>query len=291
MITHNQQICRSCKSCLIVCSRQNFVLDENRKVQLATYAQDTCLGCGHCLSVCPEEGALVLSPYGPVKLRPVGSLPSAGDMSMLLYSRRSCKKFRKDVVPTREDIEQLIDVARYAPTGHNSQDVSYIVLTSLDKVRNLGEAGLNAFRRIMGLDKDRLVELIGKEKAYIVNLMAPRLQWHVDIYDNTGSMELTNNAPCVILVYGPGPNRDDSFINATLAAHNMALQAVTMGLGTCMLGLLTMAINQSPDSLGELGIEMPQGRRLYEILAVGVPAQGFTIRNIPPRKAADVVYI
>jgi len=291
MITHNQQICSSCKSCMTVCSRRNFILDESRKVQLASYAQDTCIGCGHCLSVCPEAGALALSPYGPVELRPVGTLPSAEHMSMLLYSRRSCKKFRRDAAPARDHIEQLIDVARYAPTGHNSQDVNFIVLTSLDKVRQLGQAGLNAFRFVLGIEKGELAERIGKEKAYIVELMAPRLQWHIDIYDTTGSVELTNNAPCAILVHGPGPNRDDSFINATLATHNMALQAVTMGLGTCMLGLLTMAINQSPDSLIEIGIELPPGHTLYMILAVGVPAPGFTIRHIPPRKAANVVYI
>ena len=291
MIIHNQEICRSCKSCVAVCARQNFILDENENVLVAEYAEATCLGCGHCLSVCPEEGALMLSTYGPVRLRPVESLPSPEDMSMLLYSRRSCKKYRQDVLPSPEDIGQLIDVARYAPTGHNSQDVSYIVLTNPDKVRQLGEVGLNAYRFILALDSDTLEGAIGKEKAYIINLMAPRLQWHIDMYDKTGSMEITNNAPRAILIHGPGPNRDDSFINATLAAHNISLQAVSMGLGTCMLGLLVAAINQSTESLGEIGIEIPQGNRLYMIMALGVPAKGFTIRNIPPRKAASVTYV
>ncbi|MBA7589722.1 hypothetical protein ES708_31811 [subsurface metagenome] len=233
----------------------------------------------------------MLSPYGPVELRSVESLPSPKDMSMLLYSRRSCKKYRKDVLPARKDIEQLIDVARYAPTGHNSQDVSFIVLTDPDKIRKVGEAGLNGYRRILKLDSDTLVREVGKEKAYIVNLMAPRLQWHIDMYDKTGSMELTNNAPCAIIIHGPGPNRDDSFINATLATHNMSLQAMSMGLGTCMLGLLTAAVTQSTESLREIGIEIPQGQRLYMILAVGVQAKGFTIRSIPPRKAPSVTYV
>ena len=52
-----------------------------------------------------------------------------------LRSRRSCRKF-KSVMPSREDIDQIIGVGLYAPTGMGKQSTRIIAVTN-KKLRDL----------------------------------------------------------------------------------------------------------------------------------------------------------
>ena len=46
----------------------------------------------------------------------------------IIISRRSIRQFKNEPVP-RNVIEQILDLARYAPTASNDQNVGYIVIT------------------------------------------------------------------------------------------------------------------------------------------------------------------
>jgi ferredoxin len=84
-----------------------------------------CMRCGHCVGICPT-GSLTHKEM-PSEKTPViaKSLEiSFKQCAQLIKSRRSIREFQdKDV--SKEDIERIIDVARYAPTGHNMQEVQW----------------------------------------------------------------------------------------------------------------------------------------------------------------------
>ncbi|MCR4690196.1 MAG: nitroreductase [Lachnospiraceae bacterium] len=57
------------------------------------------------------------------------------DLQQVLRSRRSCRNF-KPVMPSREDIDQVMGVGLYAPTGMGKQSTKIIAVTN-KKLRDL----------------------------------------------------------------------------------------------------------------------------------------------------------
>jgi len=80
-------------------------------------------------------------------------------------------------------------------------------------------------------------------------------------------------APVVILISGPeDAAAPHSARNASLAAENMILQATELGLGTCYLFALTLALNgaENRDLAQEAGV--PEGYAVQCAVAVGYAA-------------------
>jgi nitroreductase len=76
-------------------------------------------------------------------------------------------------------------------------------------------------------------------------------------------------------------------INCALALRNIELLAVTMGLGTCWVGLLVGAASRSRSIAKSMGL--PKNRRIYGALMVGHPAERYSYSV--PRKARSVTWI
>jgi nitroreductase len=60
----------------------------------------------------------------------------------LVRSRRSVRDFRAEAVPA-EVIAQLLDAARWAPSGYNLQPVHFVVVKGVDRKAELREAGMD----------------------------------------------------------------------------------------------------------------------------------------------------
>lgn len=61
---------------------------------------------------------------------------SAEQGEHFLRSRRSIRAYQNRSVP-REELTRLIEMARYAPSGHNSQCVEWLVLDNREELRKL----------------------------------------------------------------------------------------------------------------------------------------------------------
>ncbi len=100
-------------------------------------AENLCINCGHCVAVCPH-GAFSLTTMEADTCPAVDGnlLPSFAIVSHMIRARRSIRVY-KDKRVGREVLEKLIDTARYAPTGKNTQLVRWLIITNKDTIKEL----------------------------------------------------------------------------------------------------------------------------------------------------------
>jgi NAD-dependent dihydropyrimidine dehydrogenase PreA subunit len=127
--------CISCGDCVTACPA--IFLREGERIR--TVEEEHCTLCGHCLAFCPED-AITIQELAP---REFPDLPadlkiSPETLATFMRSRRSCRVFADKEVP-RQALEKLIDLARYAPSGHNSQNFEFIVAQNRELVRTLAQ--------------------------------------------------------------------------------------------------------------------------------------------------------
>ena len=127
--------CIACGDCATACPAI-FVL-EGEKIR--TFDEEHCTLCGHCLAFCPVDAISIqeLDP-GEFPDLPKDLRISPETLATFLRYRRSCRVFADKEV-SRQALEKLIDMARYAPSGHNSQNFEFIVINNRQMVRTLAQ--------------------------------------------------------------------------------------------------------------------------------------------------------
>jgi nitroreductase/NAD-dependent dihydropyrimidine dehydrogenase PreA subunit len=292
IISLNEEECISCGLCVEVCVRSNFYYDDLQKVRVIENARDYCIDCGHCAAVCPIEKVLIFEGHEtePATVLPI---PDPQIIHNFLCSRRSIRRF-SDTPLTREQLESLIDIGRYAPSGHNSQDYHFAVIVGNEQVKIVGKSVLKFYKKILRRIDTFLGGLVirviaGKSSYNVLKEMAPRLKQHISHYEETGSIHMVWDAPCLILIHGPEGNV--SQMNSTLAGYNIILKAHSMGLGTCILGLLQGGIKYAKEGLDTVGVTIPGNHKIHMILCVGVPHKSIKFKKIPPRNPPNVQYV
>jgi nitroreductase len=203
----------------------------------------------------------------------------------IIISRRSIRQF-KDLPVPRDVIEQILDLARYAPTASNDQNVGYIVIT--DK-KLIEEAANNIFGFVSRL-YNKTKKGIGR---IIVNLTGLTNNRYLKVMDyvqkqnaETGRDFILHNAPVLILIYAPRNARFASD-NCNIAATAIINYAHALNLGTCLIGFMVMFLRYSRTLRKKFGI--PKGMRIYASLVMGYPAYRYT--NTVSRKKPEVQWL
>jgi nitroreductase/NAD-dependent dihydropyrimidine dehydrogenase PreA subunit len=230
-----------------------------------------CLVCGHCVAVCPH-GALS---HGQV---PIESSPPIDDAQKVtpeqavqfLRSRRSIR-FYQDKPVEREKIERLIEVARYAPTGGNSQLVEWLVLSNRSEIHKIAGLAVEWLRQFLQ-GNPRVAEAV------------PYLPRTVAAWD-AGYDSLLRNAPVLIVASAP-MEAVNGMVDLALSLSYLDLLAPTMGLGTCWAGLLQGPLLASPPIKEALGIPMKHPHH-YPMM-VGYPAVKYF--RVPERKPPRITF-
>lgn len=201
----------------------------------------------------------------------------------LVKHRRTIRRFKPDPVPD-EDIEKIIEAARWAPSGFNMQPWDFVVIRD----RQLREA-------IRGWIHDYHKLVMKTESAREAWQRVPRRPSHDPEMDY-------RIAPVYILVLGdtrtlkglPTSMRYDaerrqaihtsSLANAYLY---MALAAETLGLATEWTSSVAVAYTHclTKDLLG-----IPPELEIYDMMAVGYPAYKLTTRKLLRDKDKMVHY-
>src|SRR5262245_21579351 len=108
--------CLRCGACLDVCPQRVLRPDGEGPPSTDPEAEGLCIRCGHCAAAC-APGALSHREV-PSPLRPAPPPPSPESVLAWLEGRRSARAYRADPVPAAA-VRELLEGARYAPTGHN----------------------------------------------------------------------------------------------------------------------------------------------------------------------------
>lgn len=125
LIIVNQEKCVKCGFCVNECPEQILRLGKNGPEEICP---EDCLACGHCVAVCPKEALdNIKTPLAnQINSKKFPKL-SSKDAANFLRSRRSIRSYKKTTVP-REKLIDLVNIAHFAPSGHNLQGISYVII-------------------------------------------------------------------------------------------------------------------------------------------------------------------
>jgi len=204
--------------------------------------------------------------------------------------------FKPDPVP-KKVLQELLDVARWAPSGGNVQPWYFQVLA--------GEALARVTARLMekattwdGHDYTNTRPDLPRTGPYS-KLLAPRRELLKKIQDpiyyppGTKDLEAAQlehrkhmlrffDAPCVIIV-GSDDRGSNSIVSIGAIAQTICLAALTYGLGTCVMGIPVLW----PEVFREL-LNIPRDRAIVTSVAIGHPDLKAPINTFPrPREPLD----
>ena len=219
--------------------------------ELVPGGEQACLSCGHCVAVCPHDA---LS-HDQIPLEECPAIDKELNINerqavQFLRSRRSIRFFR-DEPPDKATIQRLIEIARYAPTGGNTQLVEWLVLTNRDKIKEMAGMAVDWMRTVL-------------EKT--PHSAPPYMPVVVRSWD-MGFDAVLRNAPVLVVASAPKETGKNGMVDVTLALSYFELAAPTLGLGTCWAGLLQGALLFSSAARETLGL--PKGHPYHYPMMVG----------------------
>jgi nitroreductase/NAD-dependent dihydropyrimidine dehydrogenase PreA subunit len=264
----DKQTCTQCGICAAICPRGIIYFREKSYPRLLPKAGENCARCGHCVAVCPS-GSLTHIDI-PVKQCPPldRSLDvTAEQCTQLVKGRRSIRVYQDKKV-SREEIERIIEVARYAPTGHNSQAVRWLVINDKDEVHRLSEIGADWMRWVIRNDP---------QLAPMLESALQRQESGIDVF--------LRDAPAVVIAFAEKSN-PVAYIDCVIALSYFDLIADSMELGCCWAGYFIFAAISFPHMIEALSL--PEGHQVYGALTVGYPRHKY--QRIPLRKPPSITW-
>ena len=188
-----------------------------------------------------------------------------------IYTRRSTRNYKPDAVE-KEKLTKILEAARQAPSGGNSQSNHFLVIQNrevLGKLIALTEAG---FRK---MEAD--------ETTY------PSLRHAIEA-SKKGGYVFCYNAPLLIAV----ANRKDygnNIADCACALENMMVAANALDLGSCYINQLRW-LNEDETLLDYLrSFGMKENERVYGAVIIGYPASGLPNRSLMAQKGNEVTLI
>jgi len=286
-ITINRNQCKKDGLCASVCPADIFVQREKLTIP-ELVDEETCIACGHCVAVCPQN-AIQHSEFPLTTTRAIQfeKMPTTDQVLELLKSRRSIRAFR-DKPLAKETIESIIDGARFAPSGHNSQSTQYLVVQDRAVLNQVSATVIEYLQfevRRFANPLFRTLALLGdREKTESGLHEIPRFKQMTRSFES-GADPILNDAP-LLLAFHARRTVGYADVNAQLALQNASLVAHSLGIGHFYTGWvlapcrapMARAWNRRIPSL----IGVPPGNELYGALALGYPIPKF--KNMIERK-------
>jgi nitroreductase/NAD-dependent dihydropyrimidine dehydrogenase PreA subunit len=264
LITVDHTKCTQCGICIAECPI--LVLHMGDRGPKAINPEN-CFACGHCVAVCPH--AAMDNTLTPLDQQlPITASPALNKESAMrfLRSRRSIRSYKKTPVP-REQLRELVEIARIAPTGSNHQGVSYIIVED---------------RKIV--EKAALVILEWLENNQNIY---PYFNIIIQAFREKGIDTILRSAPHLILAISASDfqfGRESSIFSLAY----LELYAPTLGLGSCWAGIFEMCAFSGYEQLLRL-FDIPNDKKITGAVMVGYPK--YRYQRLPDRNPLDVVFL
>lgn len=281
-IEKREDKCIECMLCVRDCVMGVWRIVDGKSRPVET---ELCNRCSHCIAICPCD-AVIHDGLGQGDIAAVNRKNLRPDVYRdIIISRRSVRRFKNEPVPGAM-IENIIDLARYAPSASNSQNVGYIIITDKRLIESTAAGLFRLGNRLYNATKKGIgrffVNLTGLSKNRYLKVM----DYVQEQNAQTGRDFVLHNAPVLILIHAPErqPFASD---NCNIAAATMINYAHALGLGTCFVGILTLALRLNGRLRKKLGV--PQKERVYAALVMGYPQHRYT--NTVSRKNPEVKWL
>lgn len=188
----------------------------------------------------------------------------------IIHGRRSVRNFTDQAV-TKQDIEDIIDCARYAPSDTNSQTWEFIAITNRELIKNIEaitweqlhkraaaaeEQGLSREARLLVKSFGPYATAFSDAPVLIICLATPYTsKFREKIFDP-------------VRLVPDSVWEEEGIKSSCLASQNLMLAAHAKGLGTCpMTGPVLLAEAQ----LKEL-LNIPENRQINMVISLGHPS-------------------
>lgn len=263
-----KEACNQDGLCAAVCPVKLIEFERGSYPQPINGAAELCIRCGQCVAVCPA-GCLEHQDVNIADCPPVVDelLLSAAQGEQFLRSRRSIRNYKKKAV-SKESLEKLIETARYAPSGHNSQGTQWTVLGDEKQLQGLKAHVADWFRFM--LEKR-------PEFALSMHMDKTLERWE------EGMDVILRDAPVVIVAHAEKVN-PMAPVTCTIALTYLELAATSMGLGCCWAGYFNTAANLFPPMQDALGL--PEGHQAFGSMMVGYPK--YQYKRMVPRNTPNI---
>ncbi|CAH1222647.1 malonic semialdehyde reductase RutE [Paenibacillus plantiphilus] len=208
-------------------------------------------------------------------------------VKQLIHERRSVRKFTDKPVSV-EQIRELIDCARYAPSDTNSQTWAFIVITNKERIKAIEEI---TWAQLHARAERAEAEGLTKEAKLLVKSFGP----YATAFSNAPALIVCLATPYVskfrdrifdpIALVGDEVWREEGIKSSCLASQNLMLAAHAMGLATCpMTGPVLLAEQQLKQYL-----EIEEHLDVNMVIALGTPSE--TPGKLPRKDIDDILTI
>jgi len=241
MISLDTSRCTKCGRCITL--HGGYCIHDNDG--LPEFDLLVCNTCQKCVAVCPSQAILVNGTYPD---RIVHADPVSPDsLELLLEKRRSTKLFKAKSL-SREILDRIVSVARYAPNQNKNIDIH--VIDDPELLAQIDRDALAYVRRMYRL-------LFGfRPLTWFFGLFSRKLpvikrKMEYDLHRRAGVMK--KNCQAVVVLSGDRRVPVTAHSAPYLMA-NMIIMAETLGIGTCLMHSIYLTIRRSRALRKRLGI-------------------------------------
>ena len=190
-------------------------------------------------------------------------------MAEAMRNRRSIRRFEEKEVP-RELVQEILETARWAPSGNNVQPWRFIIVTDKGKIAPLSEASNQRWIAsspmvIVCLSDLNVFGSHGSYSAFqpLVELgMIEDMDFSEFDEKREGTSELENRMA----------NTLNSFLNVAIIIDHITLLAHESGLGTCWVRYFNVAAVRKI-------LAIPDNFTIVALLPIGYPSESGRMRE------------
>jgi nitroreductase/NAD-dependent dihydropyrimidine dehydrogenase PreA subunit len=271
LITIDENSCTHCGGCVDECPTKIIAFREEGSVPASVeQLESLCINCWHCVSVCPVD-ALEHSRMSPDSCPPIKKdlSISSEQAEQFLRSRRSIRRYSEKPVD-KDILSSLIKTARYAPTGHNSQNLKWLVIHERNRLDKHED-------RVIDWMKYMIKEMPDVAGAWNMNTIVAAHE--------AGMRTVFRGAPHLIIAYGL---KADPTVqtNSNIAMSYLELAAVSLKLGTCWAGFFNIASQHWPPL--QEALDLPENHTVCSSMMIGYPVH--TYSRLAPRNEPDIKF-
>jgi len=179
------------------------------------------------------------------------------DVLEAIRTRRSIRRYTDEPV-SREQIEEVIQAGRFAPSAENRQPWRFIVVTDRAVIARLSDKIKKGIRSLL---KYRFIARLWMKELRDTNVL--KLLYGVASAEQD---LIFFEAPAVVFIVTPDIRFNDE--SCACCAQNMMLAAHALGLGSCWIGFASV-LGLKKAMLRDIG--MPEGYHIAATLTIGHP--------------------
>lgn len=232
--------CTKCGICIGICHDYLKKGDDGFPLGSNEGSPFGCIQCGNCMMMCPNNAIEIKGEdIDKEHLRELSlNLPDFEAINSLFLKRRSCRKYDEQEV-SKEVIDKVLQAAATAAVSMPPSEVKVLVIQGREKVQELADDLTKAMKGFIKMMNPLMLGIIGLmagkvQYKFLKDFVLPLCRETVGKKDK-GIDSLFYNAPVVVMFYSTELTDKDDWI---LAANQAIIAAESLGLGTCIIGMI-----------------------------------------------------